>query len=368
MFLQQLVLSGFKNFSELEVGFSSRINCITGNNGVGKTNILDAIYYLSFCKSFFTSIDSLNIKHGGQFFIIEGIYQASIQTEHIYCGFELGKRKRFKRNKKEYEKLADHIGMIPLVMISPYDINLVTGGSDERRKFMDGIISQFDHAYLLELQKYHRVLTQRNSLLKDAPSIHYVDKEVLDIYDEQLVVSGKIIYEKRKQFIGGIEPVFQRYYSHIAQGKEIVTLNYQSEQDKKSLSELMLLNRNVDLNSRYTNSGIHKDDLELMLGEFQIKKLGSQGQQKTYLVALKLAQFEYINQLCGYKPLLLLDDVFDKLDEIRVEQIVKLVGEESFGQIFITDTSRERINNILNRVGGEYCHYHLEDNRLTKAI
>lgn len=367
MFLQQLSLSNFKNYPELEVGFSSRINCITGDNGVGKTNILDAIYYLSFCKSFFTSIDSLNIRHGEQFFIIQGKYQVNEQDEHIYCGFEQGKRKRFKRNKKEYEKLADHIGMIPLVMISPYDINLVVGGSDERRKFMDGIISQFDHDYLLELQKYQRVLIQRNSMLKDASSPYQVDIDVLDIYDEQLTASGQVIYQKRKQFISGIEPVFQKYYTHISQGKEIVTLNYQTEIDQKPLNLLMAGNRSIDLASRYTNAGIHKDDLELMMGDYAIKKIGSQGQQKTYLVALKLAQFEYINQLCGFKPLLLLDDVFDKLDEVRVEQIVKLVGQESFGQIFISDTSRERINSILKRVGGEYFHYHLENNQLKRV-
>lgn len=367
MSLQHLTLTNFKNYPSLDVDFSTQINCITGDNGEGKTNILDAIYYLSFCKSFFTGIDSQNVRHGEQFFIVEGSYDIDGQTETVYCGFEPGKRKRFKRNKKEYERFADHIGLIPLVMVSPYDINLIIGGSEERRKFIDGIISQFDKQYLLEYQKYVRVLAQRNHLLKETPQTWQIDEDILQIYDDQLAESGQIIYQKRKEFVGNIEPVFQKYFDTIAQGKERVTLNYQTSLDEKPLAQLLKENRAIDLATRYTNFGIHKDDLELGMGELPIKRIGSQGQQKTYLVAMKLAQFEYIGTLCGHKPILLLDDIFDKLDQSRVEQIVNLVAQNNFGQIFITDTSTERINGILAKVGGKYRHFNLKNNILTQV-
>lgn len=365
MSLQHLTLTNFKNYQTLDVDFSSRINCITGDNGEGKTNILDAIYYLSFCKSFFTGIDSQNIKHGEQFFIVQGNYDFDGEQTEIYCGFEPGKRKRFKRNKKEYERFADHIGLIPLVMVSPYDINLIIGGSDERRKFIDGIISQFDKEYLYQYQKYIKILAQRNHLLKETPQTWQIDEEILQVYNDQLAESGQFIYQKRKNFIAEIEPIFQKYFDIISQGKEKVTLVYQTAIDEKPLAQLLKENRSIDLTTRYTNFGVHKDDLELGMSGLQIKRLGSQGQQKTYLIAMKLAQFEYINQLCGRKAILLLDDIFDKLDQHRGEQIVNLVAQNNFGQIFITDTSSNRIKLILEKVGGEHRHYHLKNNILT---
>lgn len=366
MSLQHLTLTNFKNYQSLDVDFSARINCITGNNGEGKTNILDAIYYLSFCKSFSSNIDMQNVKHGEQFFIIQGMYEFEDRIEEIYCGFESGKHKRFKRNKKEYERFADHIGLIPLVMVSPYDANLIIGGSDERRKFMDGIISQFDKQYLFEYQKYVRVLAQRNHLLKETPQTWQIDNDMLQIYDSQLSESGQFIYQKRKEFVKGIEPIFQKYFDAISQGKEKVTLKYITTLDGETLQQQLADNRAADLATRYTNYGVHKDELELGMDELPIKKLGSQGQQKTYLVAMKLAQFEYINHLCGTKPILLLDDIFDKLDQTRVEQIVNLVGQNNFGQIFITDTSTQRIDEILQKVGGDYRHFNLKNNVLTQ--
>ncbi|MBO7476715.1 MAG: DNA replication/repair protein RecF [Salinivirgaceae bacterium] len=365
MSLQHLTLTNFKNYQSLDVDFSARINCITGDNGEGKTNILDAIYYLSFCKSFFTGLDAQNIRHGEQFFIVEGNYDIDGQAETIYCGFEPGKRKRFKRNKKEYERFADHIGLIPLVMVSPYDINLIIGGSEERRKFIDGIISQFDREYLLEYQKYTKILAQRNHLLKETPQTWQIDEDMLQIYDDQLAESGQFIYQRRKDFVGNIEPVFQRYFETISQGKERVSLIYRTTLDEKPLDQQLRDNRSIDLATRYTNFGVHKDDLELAMGDIPIKRIGSQGQQKTYLVAMKLAQFEYIGNLCGQKPILLLDDIFDKLDQSRVEQIVNLVAQNNFGQIFITDTNADRINGILTKVGGEHRHFNLENNILT---
>lgn len=366
MSLQHLTLTNFKNYQSLDVDFSTRINCITGDNGEGKTNILDAIYYLSFCKSCFTSTDSLNIRHGEQFFIIEGTYDFDGQIEDIYCGFEPGKRKRFKRNKKEYERFADHIGLIPLVMVSPYDNNLIIGGSDERRKFIDGIISQFDSQYLYEYQKYIKVLAQRNHLLKETPQTWQIDEEMLQIYDDQLAESGQFIYQKRKEFIRGIEPIFQKYFEFISRGKEKVSLTYQTTLDEKPMDQQLSDCRAIDLATRYTNFGIHKDDIELGMAGMQIKKLGSQGQQKTYLIAMKLAQFEYIYSLCGKKPILLLDDIFDKLDQTRVKQIVSLVSQNNFGQIFITDTSTQRIGDIMREVGGDNRHFNLNGNILTQ--
>lgn len=361
MFLQSLSLVNFKNYAQVEVNFSSKINCFTGNNGVGKTNILDAIYYLSFCKSFFTSIDSMNVRHGDSLFVINGNYDFENHSESIYCGFEQGKKKKFKRNKKEYERLADHIGLIPLVMISPYDINLILGGSEERRKFIDGIISQFDREYLFDLQNYNKALVHRNHLLKQYGKSGYLDTEVLELYDMQLVENGTRIFTKRTHFLKEIKPVFQKYFTHISQGKEQVSLSYYSHLQDAQFDLLLKNSREKDKTTRYTTHGIHKDDLELKLGDYPIRKLGSQGQQKSYLVALKLAQFEYIQKLCGFKPILLLDDIFDKLDSDRVEQIIKLVAQNSFGQIFITDTNPERVNKVLRQIKGEYFHYLVDD-------
>jgi len=366
MFLKSLSLVNFKNYAQLEAEFSSKINCFTGNNGVGKTNILDAIYYLSFCKSFFTSVDSMNIKHGDNVFVLNGNYQFDDYTENIYCGFEQGKKKQFKRNKKQYDKLADHIGLIPLVMISPYDINLILGGSDERRKFIDGIISQFDRAYLYELQSYNKVLAQRNYLLKQYGKNGYLDSDVLGIYDMQLADSGIKIFEMRAAFIKNIEPVFQKFFTHISQGKEKVSLIYSSQLFESNFEKMLQENRERDKAARYSTVGIHKDELELQLGDYPMRKLGSQGQQKSYLVALKLAQFEYIYKLCGFKPILLLDDIFDKLDHDRVAQIIKLVADNSFGQIFITDTNPERVNEVLKQIDGEYFHFTVNDSQLTQ--
>lgn len=363
--LHKLSLTNFKNYNTLEVEFSPKINCITGDNGEGKTNILDAIYYLSFCKSFFSSTDALTVKHNENFFIIQGEYEINGEPELIYCGFESGKRKRFKRNKKEYDRMSDHIGLLPLVMASPHDTSLIIGGSDERRKFIDGIICQFDHDYLYHYQSYQRVLAQRNHMLREASNYSPVDNDMLQIYDEQLAYSGTVIYEKRKSFIASFEPFFQKYFSTISQDKEQVALNYISSLDNADLLQTLTANHAIDIATRYTNFGVHKDDLELKMGEQLIRKTGSQGQQKTYLIALKLAQFEYIRQQCQTMPILLLDDIFDKLDDKRVSQIVRIVAQNNFGQIFITDTSRDRINNILQQIEQPHCHFHLSNGILT---
>jgi len=354
MYLDKLSLINYKNILDLEVNFSPKINCFIGNNGVGKTNLLDAVYYLSFCKSYFSSTDQQNINHDAQFMVLEGKYYRLEMEELVYCGVKRGQKKNFKRNKKEYKKLSEHIGLLPIVMVSPADGRLITDGSEERRKYMDSVISQYDRKYLEDLIRYNRVVQQRNKLLKDFGAGTKFDEDTLVIWDEQMKVLGAAIYAKRKDYLNKLMPVFQEYYAIISQGNESVSLEYKSQLHENSMGDLLSNARWKDQVMQYTTVGIHKDDLELNLGNFPIKKMGSQGQIKTYLIALKLAQFEFIKQIANFNPILLLDDIFDKLDSSRVEQIVKLVSEERFGQIFISDTNRDHLDDILSGNALEY--------------
>ncbi len=350
MHLKNLSILNYRNFENLELDFSEKINCFIGNNGVGKTNILDAIYYLSFCKSWLNPIDSQNIRYETDFFMIKGSYQFESLSEDISCGLKKGKKKSFKRNQKEYSKLSDHIGLIPLVTVSPYDSNLILAGSEERRKFMDITISQFDKDYLASLLNYNKVLAQRNQLLKQFSQNNYFDKDSLEVWDLQLAKLGQVIFEKRKNFIVDIVPVFQKYYDYISDEKEKVVLEYKSQLTDNQLINLLNENLVKDRVLQYTNTGIHKDDLSFLLSEHPLKKNASQGQQKTYIIALKLAQFDYIKKTGQHKPILLFDDIFDKLDALRVKQIIHLVADNNFGQIFITDTNKDRLDKILKEI------------------
>jgi DNA replication and repair protein RecF len=350
MYLKKLSLINFKNYKQVDLNFSEKINCFTGLNGIGKTNLLDAVYYLSFCKSYFNQTDSQNINHTEDFFVIQGEFERNSKIENIYCGFKTGKKKIFKRNDKEYEKLSEHIGLIPVVMISPDDNTLIIGGSEERRKYMDSVISQFDSDYLHRLIKYNRILMQRNKLLKDFSANKSVFNETLDIYDEQLASEGSVIFEKRLDFIKKLLPVFQKYYNRISKGRETVELIFKSQFSESDFLTLLRAVRTKDLMLEYTSVGVHKDDLSLELSGWAIRKIGSQGQQKTYLTALKFAQYEFLRNICNLKPILLLDDIFDKLDSERVTQIINLTSDENFGQIFITDTNRKRIQSALSQM------------------
>jgi DNA replication and repair protein RecF len=354
MHLQSISISDFKNLEQVDISFSPKLNCFLGDNGAGKTNLLDAIYYLSFCKSFFNPIDSLNIRHSSDFFILNGKYVRKGNDEMVSCGYKNGQQKQFKRNQKAYKRLSDHIGLFPLVIVSPSDYTLISGGSEERRKFMDWVISQYNHHYLEALIKYNRSLLQRNNLLKNFAETNTFDTETLSIYDEQLILWGTIIHEKRKEFLEEITPVFQEFYNYISNGNETVSLNYISSLNDGNYRDQLTQNIPKDKISQYTNSGIHKDDLELNLSGYPIKKIGSQGQNKTYLTALKFAQFDFIRNQSEIKPILLLDDIFDKLDSKRVARIIELVSEERFGQIFITDTNRENINTIISEMNTQY--------------
>lgn len=364
MHIEEISIVNFKNIKEVKIGFSPKLNCFIGNNGAGKTNMLDAVYYLSFCKSFSNSIDLLNINHDEEYFMLSGNYKREDAVETISCGLKKGFKKQFKRNSKAYKKLVEHIGLLPLVMITPSDVDLILGGSEERRKFMDGVISQYNQQYLHNLLKYNRALMQRNNLLKQFASERFFDNELLELWNMQLIEYGAQIHEKRKEFVDKLIPVFQRYYSFISQGNETVSMVHQSALYENNLEDLLKDSVMKDRAMQFTTQGIHKDDLDFYLGEHPMKKLGSQGQKKTYLVALKLAQFDFVKAISGLNPILLLDDVFDKLDGSRVEQIVKVVAGEQFGQIFMTDTNREHLDIIIKKMDADFRIFHVDSGKV----
>ncbi len=364
MILKRISILNYKNLEEVELHFSEKLNCFFGQNGMGKTNLLDAVYFLSFCKSAGNPIDSQNIRHEQDFFVIQGFYEAADGSpEEIYCGMKRRAKKQFKRNKKEYGRLSDHIGFLPLVMVSPADSELIAGGSDERRRLMDVVISQYDKEYLDALIRYNKALAQRNTLLKsDQP----VEEELFLVWEEMMAQSGEVVFRKREAFINEFIPIFQSFYSFISQDKERVGLSYESHARGTSLLEVLKESRVRDRIMGYSLRGVHKDELNMLLGDFPIKREGSQGQNKTYLVALKLAQFDFLKRTGSTVPLLLLDDIFDKLDASRVEQIVKLVAGDRFGQIFITDTNREHLDRILQSVGSDYKMFRVEQGDISE--
>lgn len=364
MFVRALTVVNFKNISEAVIEFSPKLNTFIGDNGAGKTNLLDALYCLSFSKSFFTSVDQMNVMHNEEFFMLQGKYTRNDGEETVVYGFRNGQKKQLKRNGKLYRRLSEHIGFIPLVMVSPSDSMLILGGSEERRKFLDSVISQFSPEYLNDLLRYNRILLQRNNLLKQTVISGKYDEDMVTIYDDELIRSGERIFFRRNDFIQNIIPVFQECYSQISGGSERVGLIYQSDLKDHSFPDLLKNNRKNDLSAQYTTTGIHKDELQLTLEGYPLKRLGSQGQQKSYLIALKLAQFEFIRQMSGLKPILLLDDIFDKLDRNRVEKIVKMVSGEQFGQIFITDTNREHLDSILHAVTFDYRIFMVENGKI----
>jgi DNA replication and repair protein RecF len=362
MHLNSLSILNYKNIRDAELVFSPKINCFIGNNGMGKTNILDAIYFLSFCKSHSNSIDSQNILHNAEFSIIHGKYIVDDNTEDIYCGIKHRQKKQFKRNKKEYERLSDHIGLLPLVLVSPSDSGLISEGSDERRKFVDGVISQYNKTYLNQLLQYNNALKQRNALLK---AENPIDESILDIWEDQMTMYGTFIYEQRKQFIDEFTPIFQKFYTYISGGNEQISLFYHSQHEEHDIKSLMVSTRDRDQILGYSTQGIHKDELEMLLENYPIKRVGSQGQNKTYLISLKLAQFDFLKRAHHFSPILLLDDIFDKLDSIRVKKIVELVSGETFGQIFITDTNREHLDLILQQLERKATIFRVENGEIS---
>ncbi|MGO4822449.1 MULTISPECIES: DNA replication/repair protein RecF [unclassified Flavobacterium] len=359
MYLKKISLFNYKNFSEANFEFDGKIICFVGKNGIGKTNVLDAIYHLSYGKSYFNPLAVQNIKHGEEFFVIDAEFVKNDRTEQVVCSLKKGQKKVLKRNGKAYDKFSDHIGFIPLVIISPADRDLIVEGSETRRKFMDSVISQLDSQYLLQLIQYQKVMSQRNALLKYFALNHVFEKDTLSIYNEQLDLYGKYIFEKRKEFIAQFIPIFKSHHHAITESQETVQLVYESHLYEKDLITLLQENINKDRALQYTSVGTHKDDLSFEIDGHPIKKFGSQGQQKSFLIALKLAQFDFLKKQSGVKPILLFDDVFDKLDETRVSKIIEMVNSDSFGQLFISDTHPERTEEIVKSTHQSYQIFNL---------
>lgn len=359
MFLKQLTLLNYKNIDQQNFDFDTKINCFVGRNGVGKTNILDAIYHLAYGKSYFNPLAVQNIKHDEEFFLLDAVFFKNDKEEKVSCSLKRGQKKIIKRNNKAYEKLSEHIGLIPLVIISPADNDLIAEGSEVRRKFIDGVISVLDQSYLNQLLQYQKLIAQRNALLKYFALNQTFDQDTLSIYNEQLAPLGNTIFEKRQQFLDNFIVIFKKYYDLISDQAETVNLVYQSQLSEDSLENLLQNGIAKDRAAQYTNFGIHKDDLSFEISGYPIKKFGSQGQQKSFLIALKLAQFEFIKEKSGELPLLLFDDIFDKLDEFRVAKIINMVNNDTFGQIFISDTHSDRTEKIVQQTHQSYKIFNL---------
>lgn len=361
MYLESLQLINFKNYEEVEITLSPGINCFSGKNGSGKTNILDAVHYLSMCKSYLNTVDRQNIRFGEHFFVVSGTWHKAGTGIAIHCAVKNGSKKVFKRNKAEYEKLSDHIGQFPSVMISPYDRDLIVEGSEMRRKWMDGIISQFNRRYLEDLQRYYKVLEQRNALLKNMYEHGLFDRESIEVWNDQLVNTGNRIFEARKTFLEEFIPVFQVNYNFIGLESEEVHLEYKSQLNNQPFEDLLIEFERKDAFTQYTNAGTHKDDLLFTIKGHPVKKFGSQGQQKSFLIALKLAQYEWLKKHLNINPVLMLDDIFDKLDQTRVERLMELVSQQHFGQVLVTDTDPQRIHSIFRENGFESKQFIVSD-------
>jgi len=367
VYLQQINISNYKNYNGngSRAQFSPRLNFLVGKNGAGKTNLLDAVYYLCFCKSYFSTTDAQNICHGQDFFRVEGCFDLANQPESIAVKFGVNRKKEFNRNGTVYERLSEHIGLLPLVMIAPDDIELVKGGSEERRKLLDTSISQFDKTYLEALIVYNRVLQQRNTLLKSFAERHYFNKQLLETYNEQLTPPANFIYQKRKEITQQLSPVIQQFYQNLSSGNETVACDYLSPLDGKDFADLLQQNLTADRQLQRTTEGVHRDDLEFTINKgYPIKKYGSQGQQKSFLIALKLAIFKLLTKTTGKTPILLLDDVFDKLDEQRTAQLVSIVSGEDFGQVFISDTIEHRMQAIFDKFAVPYLVFKINNGNI----
>ena len=362
MYLKKLALLNFKNIRQAELAFCPGINALVGDNGAGKTNIIDAVYYLSMCKSALQMTDGQSVRHDADFFLADGAYATdSGKSESVVCSFSRKGGKVLKRNGKVYERLADHVGLIPAVIVSPADSALISDAADERRRYLNAFIAQLDRPYLQAVMRYNAVLAERNRLLKMQP-----DETMLQIYDRQLCEHGNKIHERRREFVQRLQPVVAEYYRTLSGDREQVELLYKSELNERPFEEVLQSARQRDLVNEFTTAGIHRDDLVLKIGGYPLRKYGSQGQQKSFLIALKLAQYAIVAEEKHEHPILLLDDLFDKLDAGRVEQLIRLVSAETFGQIFISDCNPTRLKRILDRTGGDYALFTVTDGDVTR--
>lgn len=353
MHLKDLHLLNFKSWTEGKIEFSPKLNCLVGLNGSGKTNLLDAIHYLCLSKSYFGNRDLRNIHQGHEFFMIEGNFERKGEKELLHLSLKKGGKKILKRNKKEYEKLAEHIGLFPAVVISPYDRDLILDSSETRRRFLDSVISQGNSEYLYHLMRYNKALQQRNRLLKFFAANHQFDAESIDLYDQQMLEHGRYIAAKRESFCEELSPRIQYYYHWLSEGREEASMAYQSHFQANNALDELRARHEKDRVLQYSSWGVHRDDLKLLMDGGKVRDFASQGQQKSYLIALKLAQYEFIRDHQKTVPILLLDDIFDKLDEQRVARLVQLVHDSNFGQIFITDTHEERTAALVHQIDPE---------------
>lgn len=366
MHLKQLKLHNFKNYDTQSLEFSPKLNCLVGANGMGKTNLLDAIHYLCMCKSHFSVPDRQIIRHEETFFRLDGLFSRKEKKEQIVCKYQPRQKKLFERNKVVYQRLSEHIGLLPLVIIAPDDTQLIMEGSEARRQFIDFTIVQLDSNYLEQLLIYNKVVEQRNAFLKSYENPAKIDLKLLEVYDQQLLAPATYIHQQRKEILTSFKPLFQEYYATISGDKEQVDFEYSSQLKEHSLDKLLIEAREKDRWSQRTTKGIHKDDLKLLINDFPVKRFASQGQLKSYLLALKLAQYNLIQQKNEVSPILLLDDIFDKLDKNRVKQLLSLLMEEQFGQVFITDTHQQRVEEITKEIGGEYLQFEVIDGQVKK--
>ena len=350
MILKNLSLINFKNLSQQVIELEPSINCFVGDNGTCKTNIVDAIHYLAMCKSALGMSDSQCVLHGEDFFVVDGAFENEDgRKEQVVCSYKRGNQKIIKRNDKAYERFSDHVGLIPTVIVSPADSMLISESGEERRKYINAFISQFDHDYLAAMIRYNGALAERNKYLKIGS-----DEQMLLIYDMQLAAAAEKIFERRKEMIEKLQPIVAEFYKTLSGDRETVSLTYRTDLEEGELTELLLKSREKDCILGHTTVGIHRDDIQFSIGDVPLRKYGSQGQQKSFIIALKLAQYQIIAEQTGKTPILLLDDVFDKLDESRVAELITLVASESFGQIVITDCSHERMERLLANSGAEY--------------
>jgi DNA replication and repair protein RecF len=380
MFLQKISLANFKSYEYEAFEFSERVNCIVGENGTGKTNLLDAIYFLALTKSSISNQDALSINHEAEYMMVEGEFKSfefgvssaelldvdTLRTPHsklqtlITISLQRGQKKAVLRDKKAYERISEHIGKFPVVMLSPNDTDVIRDGSEERRKFFDGVMAQLDAEYLENLLQYNRLLLQRNSLLKQFAERNYVDDLLLDIYSDPLVEVGQKLYQARNQFITDFLPIFKKHYATLSDAREEVEMIYESEVGADNFIQVFRKNRQRDLAAQRTTMGVHKDDFVFEINGFTLRKFGSQGQQKSFVIALKLAQFEMLSKQKGFPPILLLDDIFDKLDDRRIQQLINMMIDGTFSQVFITDARPERTHQLLDNLGVEVKYFEIK--------
>lgn len=366
MILQKLYLFNYRNYGEINIDFDQKINVLVGPNGSGKTNLLDSIYYLAFTKSAFQAADQINVRHGSNHFFIRGSFLTKGRQHEIAAGYQVGMRKSFREDGTEYQKVSEHIGKYPVVLMAPDDVDLIKEGSESRRKFFDSIISQIDHTYLDNLIQYNLTLKNRNGLLRLFFERGEVDELAIESYDEILDRLGQQLYEKRKAFVVDFIPVFNSFFNFLVEGSESASILYSSDLNNGSFIQGSKNNRQKDLALQRTNFGVHRDDYEFRLGDVDIKRYGSQGQQKSFVIGLKLAQWKMLREVKGFKPVLLLDDIFDKLDDLRIDRLLELIKE--FGQLFISDARPDRTTKLLQKAIGNVSVYEIQNGEVRKRI